>query len=195
MAVADGGTGSSSLTANAVLLGNGTSAIQTVAPGTSGNVLTSDGTTWASSTPTPGVPSGAVMSFAMSTAPSGWIECNGSAVSRTTYADLFAAIGTTYGSGDGSTTFNLPDLRGEFVRGWDHGRGIDSGRALGSAQTGTSVLVSGGSPYPVNVSQNTENAFAISSDALGGVSYHYGLTYYQGYVRPRNIALMYCIKT
>lgn len=79
-------------------------------------------------------PAGAVMPFAQSSAPTGWLKCNGAAVSRTTYATLFAAIGTTYGAGDGSTTFNLPDLRGEFVRGLDDGRGIDAARALGSAQ-------------------------------------------------------------
>ena len=80
------------------------------------------------------VPSGMVMYFAGAAAPTGWLACNGSAVSRTTYAELFAAIGTTYGSGNGTTTFNLPDLRGEFVRGLDSGRGIDSGRVLGSLQ-------------------------------------------------------------
>lgn len=80
------------------------------------------------------ITSGAVMYFARTTAPDGWLKANGAAVSRTAYAALFAAIGTTYGTGDGRTTFNLPDLRGEFVRGWDDGRGIDSGRALGSAQ-------------------------------------------------------------
>lgn len=63
------------------------------------------------------VPAGAVMPFAMNSAPSGWLAANGTAVSRTTYATLFAAIGTVYGVGDGSTTFNLPDLRGYFVRG------------------------------------------------------------------------------
>ena len=80
------------------------------------------------------VPSGAVLYFAGQTAPAGWLKANGAAVSRTAYAALFAAIGTTYGAGDGSTTFNLPDLRGEFIRGWDDGRGIDLGRVLGSAQ-------------------------------------------------------------
>ena len=80
------------------------------------------------------VPSGAVLYFAGQTAPAGWLKANGAAVSLTAYAALFAAIGTTYGAGDGSTTFNLPDLRGEFVRGWDDGRGIDRGRVLGSAQ-------------------------------------------------------------
>lgn len=80
------------------------------------------------------VPAGMVMHFAGAAAPSGWLECDGSAVARADYADLFSAIGTTYGAGDGSTTFNLPDLRGEFLRGLDSGRGVDADRALGSAQ-------------------------------------------------------------
>jgi microcystin-dependent protein len=82
-----------------------------------------------------GVPPGAVMHFAMATAPAGWIKANGAAVSRATYAALFAAIGTTFGVGDNSTTFNVPDLRGEFVRGFDDGRTVDNGRVFGSAQT------------------------------------------------------------
>ena len=80
------------------------------------------------------VPSGAVLYFAGRTAPAGWLKANGAAVSRTAYAALFAAIGTTYGAGDGRSTFNLPDLRGEFLRGWDDGRGVDTGRVFGSAQ-------------------------------------------------------------
>jgi microcystin-dependent protein len=63
------------------------------------------------------VPAGAVQAFAMNSAPSGWLAANGSNVSRSTYAALFSAIGTTYGAGDGSTTFALPDLRGYFLRG------------------------------------------------------------------------------
>jgi hypothetical protein len=81
-----------------------------------------------------GNPPGTVLFVAMNTAPSGYLKANGAAVSRSTYAALFAAIGTTFGAGNGSTTFNLPDLRGEFPRGWDDGRGVDSGRAFGSAQ-------------------------------------------------------------
>lgn len=72
--------------------------------------------------------------FAMNTAPTGWLKANGAAVSRTTYSALFAAIGTTYGAGNGTTTFNLPDLRGVFPRGWDDGRGYDTGRTFGSYQ-------------------------------------------------------------
>ncbi|MBP2632150.1 MAG: Tail Collar domain protein [Firmicutes bacterium] len=80
------------------------------------------------------VPAGAVEYFARISAPAGWLKADGSAVSRTDYANLFAAIGTTFGIGDGNTTFNLPDLRGEFVRGFDDGRGVDSSRSLGSWQ-------------------------------------------------------------
>ncbi|HPI23467.1 MAG TPA: phage tail protein [Spirochaetota bacterium] len=87
------------------------------------------------------IPAGTVMAYAGSTVPAGYLVCNGSAVSRTTYADLFAAIGTMYGSGDGSTTFNLPDYRGMFLRG--HHFGKSSGttdpdyatRQMGAAQS------------------------------------------------------------
>lgn len=62
-------------------------------------------------------PTAAVLPYAATTAPDGWLLCDGSAVSRTTYSFLFAAIGTSYGSGDGSTTFNVPDYRWTFLRG------------------------------------------------------------------------------
>ena len=64
-----------------------------------------------------GVPAGCIMPYAGATAPDGWLFCHGQAVSRSDYADLFIAIGTAYGAGDGSTTFNLPDLRGRVGRG------------------------------------------------------------------------------
>ena len=77
---------------------------------------------------------GMVAYFAVSSAPTGWLKANGGAVSRSAYANLFAAIGTTFGAGDGSTTFTLPDFRGEFIRGWDDGRNVDTSRSFGSAQ-------------------------------------------------------------
>ena len=64
-------------------------------------------------------PIGAITSYAGDTAPTNWLICDGSAISRTTYADLFDAIGTTYGIGDGSTTFNLPNLKGRVITGLD----------------------------------------------------------------------------
>ena len=72
--------------------------------------------------------------FCGKTVPEGYLKCNGAAVSRTQYQALFAAIGTTYGIGNGTTTFNLPDVRGNAIRGYDDGRGIDSKRAFGSEQ-------------------------------------------------------------
>ena len=78
--------------------------------------------------------SGMLMPFAGSSAPSGWLLCYGQAISRTTYADLFTAIGTTYGTGDGSTTFNLPDLRGRVIAGQDDMGGASANRLTG--QTG-----------------------------------------------------------
>jgi microcystin-dependent protein len=65
------------------------------------------------------LPPGSLMAYAASTAPTGWLWCDGTAYSRTTYATLFAAIGTTWGAGDTTTTFNVPDLRGQFMRGYD----------------------------------------------------------------------------
>lgn len=145
VSVANGGTGVASLSANHVVLGNGTSAVQLVAPGASGNVLTSNGTTWQSSA-VAGIPSGSVMDYAGSTAPSGWLLCAGQAVSRSTYADLFTTISTTYGAGDGSTTFNLPDLRGRVAVGKDDMNGTAANRITsgGSGITGTTLGNAGG---------------------------------------------------
>lgn len=81
------------------------------------------------------LPPGAIQDFAMNVAPVGWLVCDGSAVSRTgTTANLFAAIGTTWGVGDGSTTFNVPDFRGTMRRSWDNGKGLDPARVFGSYQ-------------------------------------------------------------
>lgn len=80
------------------------------------------------------VPAGVVAGFMDNTAPSGWLEMAGAAISRTTYANLFAVIGVKYGNGNGATTFNLPDFRGRFPRGWDHGAGRDPDAATRTAR-------------------------------------------------------------
>ena len=136
------------------------------------------------------VPSGAVMYFAGQTVPSGWLKANGAAVSRTTYAALFAAIGERYGRGDGRTTFNLPDLRGEFVRGWDDGRGVDRNRALGSWQADEFRSHSHG--IGVNRMPDSDrgsNSSTVSVDTVGQTDPAGGIE-----TRPRNIALLACIK-
>ena len=84
------------------------------------------------------VPAGAVMPFAGSTAPAGWLLCFGQAVSRSQYGELFAVLGTSYGVGDGSTTFNLPDLRGRVPAGLDNMGGSDAGRLTWDNNLGNS---------------------------------------------------------
>ena len=105
------------------------------ADGSNGQMLQTNGSGALSFTTVQGVPSGSVFCMAVATVPSGYLECNGAEVSRTTYSVLFAVIGTAYGTGDGSSTFNLPDLRGEFVRGFDNGKGTDSGRSIATSQS------------------------------------------------------------
>ena len=87
--------------------------------GNSGKFLTTNGSSasWATVSTGSSVPAGSVIAFAGSGSPSGYLLCNGSAVSRTTYASLYSAIGTTYGSGNGSSTFQVPDLRAYFIMG------------------------------------------------------------------------------
>ncbi|QBP06145.1 tail fiber protein [Synechococcus phage S-B68] len=139
-----------------------------------------------------GNPAGTVITFAGSSAPTGYLACDGALVSRTTYADLFAAVGTVYGIGDGSTTFQLPDLRGEFIRGWDDGRGIDSGRAFGSTQNSANKAHTHDVTAPsTSTSGSTPGWYAgdgTGSETVASAS--------QGETeaRPRNIALLYCIK-
>lgn len=82
------------------------------------------------------IPSGTLVAFAGSSAPSSWLLCYGQAISRTTYSDLFSAIGTIWGNGDGSTTFNVPDLRGRLVAGADNMGGSPAGRLGGGASGG-----------------------------------------------------------
>ena len=104
------------------------------ADGNAGEFLKTDGSGNLSFSIVQGVPSGAVFCIAVASVPSGYLECNGQSVSRTTFAALFAVIGTQYGSSN-SSTFKVPDLRGEFIRGFDNGRGVDSGRSIASSQS------------------------------------------------------------
>lgn len=130
-------------------------------------------------------PAGIILAYGGTTVPSGYLLCDGSAVSRTAYADLYAAVGNAFGSGDGSTTFNLPDFRGRFLRGLDGTAGIDpdktsrtamnsggnTGNNVGSVQndafqghyhtvTGSNISGFGGS--------HSNPAFSSSTTGLGG---------------------------
>lgn len=133
------------------------------------------------------VPAGAVFYTASTIVPTGYLEANGGAVSRTTYSDLWQALGSP-NTGDGSTTFNLPDLRGEFVRGWDHGRGVDVDRTLLSWQEdqfkshhhSVYVMAPGGGYAAYS---NVAGPRTVDTSDVGGIE-----------TRPRNIALMPIIK-
>jgi microcystin-dependent protein len=153
------------------------------------------------------LPAGAVMPFAMNSAPSGWLAANGAAVSRSTYATLFAAISTTHGVGDGSTTFNVPDLRGIFVRG--SGEQTISGTTYnktfaakeGDAFQGhhhsasvshNAIAASGGgargSGVPSGAASISVSVEGATTDGTNGTPRTASET------RPANIALLYCIK-
>jgi microcystin-dependent protein len=98
-----------------------------------------------------GVPSGSIMAFAGATVPSGWLLCDGSIISRTTYSDMFSSIGTAWGQGDGSTTFHLPDLRGRFLRGVDGNASVDP-----DASSRTSLYLGGNTGNNIGSYQNDE---------------------------------------
>lgn len=162
------------------VLYRGASGWERLAAGTSGQYLKTQGTGAAPAWDSPFIlPSGAVMPYAGATEPSGWLFCYGQNVSRTTYAALFAVLGTTYGSGDGSTTFALPDLRGRVVAGQDDMGGTSASRltnqsggldgdvlgATGGAETHTLTIAQmplHGHPVRINL------ATGASSDSTGG---------------------------
>ncbi|RBH53181.1 MULTISPECIES: phage tail protein [Pseudomonas] len=165
--------------------------------------------------PTTIVPVGAIVAFAMAAVPAGYLKANGAAVSRTAYANLFAYLGTYYGVGDGVSTFNLPDLRGDFIRGWDDGRGLDPHRAIGVRQMGQNAAhthtassdvqgdhAHGIWPLSINLSTSTGAGHYSVQPNLGQSSSTAGAHRHNITVdasggsdpRPNNIAMMYCIK-
>lgn len=138
-----------------------------------------------------------VVFFAMSTPPTiaspgtgGWLECNGASfVTTGIYANLYAKIGITYG-GTVNVSFQVPDLRGEFIRGWDDGRGVDTGRTFGSWQvdafkshTHTYTVSYTTAPQSGNSTPCQYQQHTSSTGATGDVE-----------TRPRNVALLPCIR-
>lgn len=113
-----------------------------------------------------GVPAGVMVPFAGATAPTDWLLCYGQTVSRTTYANLFTAIGTTHGAGDGSTTFALPDLRGRVPGGKDDMGGVASSRltTAGSGVDGLTLGAAGGAQtHTLSVAQIPAHTHTVST--------------------------------
>ena len=156
------------------------------------------------------VPAGTVIYSASSTVPDGYIKANGAELLKTAYSDLYAEIGTTYGEtdgngGTGTSHFRVPDLRGEFIRGWDDGRGVDSGRGFGSFQNfqlaqhnhgvsnGTNQVrwTGGGSGFP-NLGPGTPESYRLSFKNIS--TNNEGGSSNSSESRPRNVALLALIK-
>ena len=186
--------------------------------GSSGQALTTNGSGALAFATIGGVPTGAVFYFAANTAPTGFLKANGAAVSRTTYAALFAVTDITYGAGDGSTTFNLPDLRGEFIRGWDDGRGADASRVFGFPQgyatakpqtttatrllgdgTTTTIDASTTNPSAIGFTRVSKTTEGVTTGSVDSANAGQEIDVLQGVIgdaetRPRNVALLACIK-
>ncbi len=148
-------------------------------------------------------PPGMLAYFGMPTVPSGWLPCDGRTVLRAQYSELFAAIGTTWGAGDNVSTFSLPELRGEFFRAWDNGRGVDADRQFGSWQQDELQNITG--------EFRADDRSAVGSGAIQvgvtadvgseGSGVGYVMTFDASRVartgtetRPRNVAVLSCIK-
>lgn len=194
----------------AALLDVGTAALNAVQldadgklPAVSGELLT--GITAAQiSGLSSGMPTGAVVAVASSSVPSGFLECNGAAVSRTSYASLYAAIGVVHGYGDNSTTFNLPDYRGRFLRGWDHAIARDPDRASRTAMatggatgdTVGSVQTDAFKSHTHTIAASAPTTAAGSTSSLGSPNNASQTSNSTGgnETRPINANVMYCIK-
>lgn len=151
------------------------------------------------------VPAGSVYYFATRTAPDGYLPANGAAISRSVYARLFSVIGTSFGEGDGGTTFNLPDLRGEFLRGWDASRNLDPGREFGSVQGDAIRNIVGslggndqerrflsGPFYYIGTDGSGKTGSSNGTDHFGFDASRVVPTANEN--RPHNVALLACIK-
>ena len=208
--VATGGTGISTTPGqNQVLLGDGSKYnLTTIRAGTGVNfdqtnpgVLTinsSGGSGSGTNVTLADLPPGTIQWFAMPAAPAGWLECDGRLLSKVTgsglYAALWTAIGYTYNQlADGTAdNFRIPDLRGQFLRGWDHGAGVDPGRMFGNVQTDdfkshthglNTGQGNGGQGFPVEFQTAWSTNLQGRITATGGTE-----------TRPKNVAMLACIK-
>ncbi len=150
------------------------------------------------------LPAGSIFPYAGETAPGGYLHCDGTAVSRSTYADLLSVIGVMYGDGDGSTTFNLPDYRGYFLRGWDDGGGNDPDAGSRTDRGDTTIGDAVGTKQADEFESHNHGirnlgAFGINKNVdelMFGARYPRELIAYEGgnETRPKNINVMYLIK-
>ena len=147
---------------------------------------------------------GMVMPFGCTSPPTGWLECNGASLSTSSYSNLYNQIGYTWGGSGGN--FNIPDLRGEFLRNFDEGRGADPGRSFatyqGYALQGHNHFWQSWAGYQGTGDKNPNNRGYGHNGPFGNSVKSQTLTNQPGYptaswapeTRPRNKTLNYCIK-
>lgn len=153
------------------------------------------------------LPVGTMVGFPVNKVPPGFLEVDGSVKSIAAYPDLAAFLGTAFNTGgEGAGNFRLPESRGEFLRGWDHGRGVDAGRAIGSYQLDALQNITGKVGGQFRDTGDATGAFANSVVATGntagtGQPAYTELDFDASLVartasetRPRNLAVMWCIK-
>jgi microcystin-dependent protein len=149
-------------------------------------------------------PTGCIMMWPLDTPPTGWLECDGSAISRNDYSDLWGVLSTDYGAGDGSTTFNLPDLRGQFIRGFDNSAGTDPDAATRTDRGDGTVGDNPGTKQADQLEAHDHDFTVFSStggigpNAQGNVTQGTKTTEEAGAgteTRPTNVSLMFIIKT
>jgi microcystin-dependent protein len=147
---------------------------------------------------------GEIVTVPFGTPPNGTLECDGSAISRTVYADLFEVIGTSYGDGDTSTTFNIPDYRGEFLRGLDNGRGLDPNASTRTDRGDGTVGDFVGTNQASEFESHSHGVFTVDDTGQNGGSTISNndstpdqtittTTAGGAETRPTNINVMYCI--
>nr|WP_216891620.1 phage tail protein [Pseudomonas putida] len=146
-----------------------------------------------------GVPVGSILPFPKAAVPAGYLELDGSVKGGAMYPDLFAYLGTTYNTGgEPAGYFRLPDSRGEFFRGWDHGRGLDVARQLGSYQLDAFKSHNHGAPmWAASSFDTTGGPNFVGADTGGssaGVASSNIVSTGESETRPRNLAVMWCIK-
>ena len=116
------------------------------------------------------LPTGSIIVFAGSVAPGGWIKCDGSAVSRLTYENLFNVINTTYGTGDGSTTFNLPDLRRRTA--------VGTGGAATSTLGNTTGSIGGSENHTLNIAQMPIHTHSVDAHSHNTLAHNHSFNYW-----------------
>lgn len=143
------------------------------------------------------VPAGSMTMFAGSVAPAGWLECNGDELLIADYPALHAVIGATYGAA-AALHFKVPDMRGMFARGWDHGRGVDAGRALGTDQNDQNLAHGHATNQATSAASSNDTTAngAIMTDDGGSLAVNWMVASSGGTeARPKNLALMFIIRT